>query len=105
MRLTMPKIVYFRIGDSDTLRSLCHDFNTEPAKILRNNPALPLYTGEWVRIERNDYLTYHVRPTETLSDIAEKFGIEKEKIKADNHLMGEKLFIGQAIKIYKDEPS
>lgn len=73
--------------------------NTSHENILRNNPDLKFYDGEWVKIKLNDYMCHHVKPAETLKDIAEKYKITTTKLILDNNLQNDKLFIGQILKI------
>ena len=78
-----------------------NEFNSCKENILRNNNKLKYYSGEWVKIKVNNYITHHVKPAETLSLIAKTYGTEKEKIIYDNDLKSDQLFIGQKLKIYK----
>ena len=102
MELRLSKRFYYRILEGDTLQSLCREFNTSKNKILRNNPNIDLYAGEIVLIEVNDYISHFVRPAETLKDIANRYDIDIIKLKYDNNLKQDKLFIGQEIKIFKN---
>lgn len=97
--MEMSKNFYYRVLDGDNLREICQKFNTSKQNILRNNTEIPLYAGEWVRIEVNDYIEHFVKPTETLAVIAQYYCTTKEKLIADNNLQTEKLFIGQKLKI------
>ena len=82
---------------------------TETAKIallsafFRNNYQIPLYCGEMIKIKTNDYLTHFVKPTETIESISNKYDLSIEKLIRDNGLKNTKLFIGQRIKIYKED--
>lgn len=97
--MEMAKEFYYRVADGDNLSKICQQFNTEPAGIVRNNCDIPLYVGEWVKICVNDFITHFVKPAETIASIAARYSIDKEKLIADNNLSGEKLFIGQKLKI------
>ena len=66
-----------------------------------NGTLAPMYEGELVEISINDYISHFVKPAETIEDISKNYNIEIEKIKQDNCLKENKLYIGQRIKIYK----
>lgn len=89
---------FYRIQEKD--ESLFSKFNTCKENVLRNNIDLPLYKGEVVRIKVNDYFTHIVKPAQTLEIISNKYGIDANKLKTDNSLKENKLFIGQRLKIY-----
>lgn len=97
----MSKEFYYRIRANDTMRNLQTRFNAEQTNILRNNPNIPLYAGEWVKIKVNDYIIHHVKPMETLKDIANFYKVDIDTIKEYNYLSVDKLYIGQTLKIYK----
>ena len=95
------KVFYYRVLGGDNLSEICQKFNTCQENVLRNNKEIPLYPGEWIRVEVNDFLTHYVKPAETLAAIAENYSMSKEKLMLDNNLSSEKLFIGQQLKIKK----
>lgn len=101
MEIKQSKNFYYRICDGDTMLNICQRFNTCKFNILRNNPSLDLYVGEWIVIKSNEFKTHFVKPMETLLDIATRYRTSKEKITNDNDLKTEKLFIGQRLKIYE----
>ena len=101
MKLKLPKEFDYRVMSGDSVESICEKFNTCNENILRNNPNLSLYAGEWIRIKVNDFVMHIVKPAETINNIAKFHGVSKEKIINDNALNSEKLFIGQTLKIYK----
>ena len=101
MDLKLIKNFQYRVVDGDTLQLICQKFNTSEENIFRNNKDIDLYPGEWIEIAVNDYIPHVVKPTETLEKIAATYGIEISKIKQDNQLITDKLFIGQTLKIYK----
>ena len=94
------KQFYYRVQEGDNFSNICNKFNTSKENIIRNNASLDLYIGEWIIIKTNAYKTHYVKPTEKLTDIAVKYDIDIEKLKQDNNLQNEKLYIGQMIKIY-----
>ena len=88
---------FYRIEDADI--DVYKTFNTSPENVIRNNPKLKFYVGEWIKIKVNDYILHHVKPMETLAKIASSYGVSEEEIKKRNELDNVKLFIGQQIKI------
>jgi len=99
MNIEMEKAFYYRVQVGDKLESLMQKFNTCKENILRNNSNIPLYAGEWIYIKQNEFVLHFVKPMETLDDIVKKYNTTIEKIKEDNNLKTEKLFIGQQLKI------
>ncbi len=80
-------------------------FNSCGDNILRNNNKLNVYEGEWVKIKVNKYISHFVKPAESLDDISKQYSIDKEKIKKDNNLETNRLYVGQMLKIYKEKPT
>ena len=76
-------------------------FDTDKQGILRNNETIKFYSGEWIKVKVNDYISHVVKPAETLKNIAEKHNISEEEIIKKNNLKTRKLFIGQILKIDK----
>lgn len=101
--IRMCKDFYYRVQVGDTEKNLITKFNTSRQSIIRNNPSLELYAGEWVRIKINDYITHIVRPMDTIKKIASLYNIGVDKLITDNDLKHDKLYIGQTLKIYKKE--
>lgn len=100
MKIKLNNQFFYRVLDGETVTSICKKFNTSKANILRNNPKLDFYAGEWIKIKTENFKTHIVKPTETLLQIAEFYNIPKEQLKKDNNLTEEKLFIGQTLKIF-----
>ena len=97
MKIEVCERFYYRLNKQDNVSQI---FNTCDENIIRNNKNVKVYDGEWVLIKLNDFRIHHVKPTETINDIVENYKIPKEQIVKDNNLVGEKLFIGQILKIY-----
>lgn len=103
MKVKLASEFFYRIQQNDDFKSLCKKFNTIETNIIRNNNQIPLYCGEMIKIKTNDYLTHFVKPTETIESISNKYDLSIEKLIRDNGLKNTKLFIGQRIKIYKED--
>lgn len=100
MEIKQSKQFYYRVQSGDDFTNICSRFNASKDNIIRNNNDLDLYVGEWIIIKTNEFKTHIVKPTEKLTDIATKYNIDIEKLKLDNNLQTDKLFIGQTLKIY-----
>jgi LysM repeat protein len=101
MDLKLCDEFYYRISDENV--DIYKTFNTSPENVLRNNPKIKLYVGEWIKIRKNNYIIHHVKPMETLDKIAKQYNIDKVELKKQNSLSADKLFIGQQIKIFDDK--
>ena len=98
MEFKMCESFYYRVKNEDVFSV----FNTSKENVLRNNPSLKLYSGELVKIKLNNYVVHHVKPMQTLAQIAKIYNINCEKLIEDNKLTSKKLFIGQQIKIFNN---
>ncbi len=76
-------------------------FNTSKENVSRNNNEIDLYAGEFVKIQQNEYVSHIVKPMENLEKIAKIHDTTIERLKDDNKLVNDKLFIGQIIKVKK----
>ena len=99
MKIEMCDEFFYRINNSSL--NLFNEFNTSQENVLRNNNKIKIYNGEWVKIKVNDFVVHHVKPMQTLSDVAREHSMEIDKIIQDNNLKSNRLFIGQMLKIYK----
>lgn len=99
MRIEICDNFYYRVDDPTD--NLFNKLNTCKENVLRNNNNINYYSGEWVKVEVNKFISHHVKPMETLKDISKKYNVDTERIMKDNSLITNKLFIGQILKIYK----
>ena len=95
---TLSKFKY-RVKDGDTLSEICSRFNTSKENIFRNNNNIDLFVGEWIEITVNEFLTHIVKPTQTLSQIAQMYNVDVSDIIEFNNLKTDKTYIGQILKI------
>ena len=93
---------YYRTKESD--EEIFNKFNTSQENVLRNKAKLKIYAGEWIKIKVNDDFIHHVKPIETIEQVANHYNITVEQIIKDNDLTSEKLFIGQPLKICRKKP-
>lgn len=98
MEIELCNEFYYRINDAKM--DVCREFNSSKENVLRNNETLKHYAGEWVRIKVNDFIVHHVKPMETINEIAKIYGIDELNLKVYNNLASDRLFIGQKLKIY-----
>lgn len=94
---------YFRIPNENF--DIYSVLNTSKENVLRNNNKIKFYAGEYVKVKINDYISHVVKPAETLTSISNKYNVNINKLIKDNMLNNNKLFIGQILKIYKDDNS
>lgn len=99
MKLEMSDEFIYQIKNKD--KDIFKCFNTSKENVLRNNSNIKIYNGEWIKVKVNNFITHHVRPAETLEDISNQYNISIEKLKEDNNIENNKLFIGQRLKIFK----
>ena len=100
MKLEMQPTFYYRVQMGDNLNLIYNKFNTCKENVLRNNPELEIYPGEYIRIKVNNFKTHIVKPAETIDKIASFYNVSVQSIVMDNALNSNKLFIGQMLKIY-----
>ncbi len=100
MEIEICEEFYYRICDKK--EDVFQKIKTINKNFVRNNNEIELFEGEWVKVKTNEFIVHHVRPAETLQDIAKFYNSSVDKIKKDNNLSSTKLFIGQMIKILKN---
>ena len=88
----------YRVENGDTLFSLAEKFHTTPSAIIFfNSLTNELQCGELVYIEKTDGRPYFVAPGDTLELIADKFGVQIDRIliknKTDAIYVGQKIYI------------
>lgn len=98
MKIELCDNFYYRIPNKKI--DIYATFNSCKDNVLRNNISIDFYSGEFVKIVQNNYISHIVKPTESLMTIAKKYNTSIEKIRVNNILKNDKLFIGQTIKIY-----
>lgn len=104
MELKLKQNFKYRVKENENLNDICHNFNTSKENIVRNNPDIDLFAGEYIEITVNNYVTHIVKPIETLTTIAKNYNQTVEEIMKYNNLSDNNLFIGQRLKIKnKDE--
>ncbi len=98
MEVQMCDKFFYRVDDEN--EDLFQQLNTGKENVIRNNEKLKLYKGEWIYVKVNSFLSHIVKPAQTIKQIADIYKISVEKLKLDNNLQSEKLYIGQILKIY-----
>ena len=79
-----PVYIIYTVEEGDTVGGLAARFGIASSSILWNNPQLEngdsLALGEYLRIPMSDGIIYDVGPGDTLSDIADRFGVDVQAI-------------------------
>ena len=101
MKVKLKEKFKYRVEAGESEQDIFLKFNTCRENVFRNNPNIPLFAGEWIEIQVNDFLTHIVKPLETIDDVCRIYHITKEELKTLNALESERLFIGQRLKIKK----
>jgi len=103
--------VYYKVKKGDTLWEIAKKYKTSIGKLLELNPNLNkkkfLRPGEKICIRKGKklvkkwkkYIVYKVRPGDSLIKIAKKFGVSVREIKRVNKLKGNRIYVGQKLKI------
>ncbi|MBR4998843.1 MAG: LysM peptidoglycan-binding domain-containing protein [Clostridia bacterium] len=96
MEIKLCDEFFYRVNNNE---DFFEELNTCKENLTRNNEKLKLYKGEWIKIKQNEFLTHYVKPMQTLTQIANIYGVSVEQIKEDNILKEDRVFIGQKLKI------
>lgn len=99
MEIKVCKKFDYRIMEN--AKDVFSSINTCKENVKRNNEKLNFYDGEWVQVTVNDFILHHVKPAETLEQIAVEHNVSCEEIMSYNNLKMRKLYIGQILKIKK----
>ena len=79
-----PVYVVYTVQDGDTVDGLAAKYGISPSSIAWSNPGLEnadvLVPGQYLRIPMSDGIVYDVQPGDTLSDIADRFGVDVQAI-------------------------
>ena len=92
----MNKLIV-KVGYNDTLSKIAERYNLT-TKILStaNNNITQVEEGDYVIIPFKAKAIHTVRPLETINEIANKYGVNVDKLKLDNNIVAP-LFIGQQL--------
>ncbi len=93
---------FYRVGESETLNSVCEKFNLPQTLVIsENNLRRELEAGDLLVLSKLDGgIFYRVKPTDTLASLSKKFGVPERKILQDNDV--DYIFYGLNIVIYKN---
>src|SRR5690606_20548511 len=116
-------LIYHRIRRGETLNSIAKRYNVSITSIKEWNDLsgtkiyagrnLKIYTDQPVSHYASDddvsthgtLYRYRVKRGDTISELAEKFGVPSSMIRKWNNISGNKLIAGKTIKIYTNESS
>jgi membrane-bound lytic murein transglycosylase D len=108
---------YHRVAPGETLASLSRTYRTPAASIAEANALvgddiqldakliIPIATGKLIAGETGDLYSkhpvrYRTRRGDTVSSVAQNFGIPADKVRTWNHIRGESLHVGRTVRIY-----
>jgi membrane-bound lytic murein transglycosylase D len=118
---TNNSIVYHKIRKGESLKSIAAKFGVSIAdlKDWNNISGSTIYAGRKLKIYTdktssyaaasentssvNSVFRYKIKKGDTISEIAEKFGVSVAKIKSWNSLRGNTLIAGKSLKIYSND--
>ena len=98
-----PVYVIYTVQEGDTVDALAATYGISSSSILWNNPALEsadsLVLGQYLRVPMSDGIIYDVSSGDTLSDIADRFGVDVQAIIdfPGNDLAADSIAEGQTI--------
>ena len=79
-----PMYITYTVQDGDTVDGLAARYGISPQSILWNNLDLKsadlLVPGQYLRVPMSDGIIYDIRLGDTLSDIADRFGVDVQAI-------------------------
>jgi len=97
--------VRYRIRRGDTLSRIAKKYGTSVSSIkrwnnlrssrIRSGQVLTIYSGSG----GGDFVTHKVRRGQTLSAISRRYGKSVRKIKSENGLKSDRIYVGQRLKI------
>lgn len=88
--------VFYEVMSGDDYEKISHIFSVPVQYIKQNNPG-ELYQGKILYLPETNFLHYVVKPFDTLSKIAEKYGVTVESLKTKNALTTDFVFVGQKL--------
>ena len=75
---------FYRLKRGETLASVCRKFSLPFSAVIKENEGLETAFGVTLKIPRFSGNVYTVKPLDTISSIAEKFGISEEELVSIN---------------------
>ncbi len=102
-----PERVVYRVRRGDTLSEIAQRFGVSVRDLKRwnNLSSNTIRVGQRLTIypeagNTRGYTIYHVRPGDTLSEIAQRFGVSVRDLKRWNGLRSSRIYPGQRLKIF-----
>ena len=101
--------IIHKVDPGETVYSLSRKYKVSQEDLIRHNPSIRngLKVGEELKIllkpgevaVAGKWITYSVKPSETLFSIARNFGVSVDQIRQWNNLTGNNLSVNQQLKI------
>ncbi|SHK60126.1 LysM peptidoglycan-binding domain-containing protein [Rhodothermus profundi] len=102
-----PERIVYRVRRGDTLSEIAQRFGVSVRDLKRwnNLSSNTIRVGQRLTIypeagNTQGYTIYHVRPGDTLSEIAQRFGVSVRDLKRWNGLRSSRIYPGQRLKIF-----
>jgi len=96
--------LFYTCKDGDSLESVANLLHISKEEILKSNPMFSkIYAGCVLYICGLGKVRTVVAPLENLESIAQKYGTTVEKIKQDNNLKSDKVFVGMQLTVSTGE--
>ncbi len=116
---TSASYVYHRIRRGENLYSIARRYSVNVADLRdwNNVPGNKIYAGQRLKIytdrtaiadntstsPRTNLYRYRVRRGDTISELAERFGVSTSQVRTWNGLRTNRIYFGQTLKIYSHE--
>lgn len=75
---------FYRLKRGETLASVCRKFCLPFSAVVKENDGLEIAFGVTLKIPRFSGSVYTVKPLDTISSVAEKFGMSEEELVSRN---------------------
>ena len=98
LNIQQNKDIIYEVEDGETFESIAELFNL-PVEYIKQNNSGNLYRGKMLFLPETEFLTYVVKPFDTLQKIANNFGTTTQNLMQKNSLKSEYVFIGQKLYI------
>ena len=92
------KNIFYKVRLNDTFDTIAKKFDV-PVDYIKDNNKGELYLGKVLFLPATNFKIHIVKPFETLSKIANIYGVKIAEIIKNNNLPSEYIFVGQKLYI------